>query len=77
MQPLLSETHVFEGATPSFLHDFQHVFPVFFFKVVCECDCCVILTNFEPQLEILWEALFKELLAFEGNMSAKSEVGQI
>ena len=29
MQPLLCETHGFEGAMPLFLHDFQHVFPVF------------------------------------------------
>ena len=46
----------------------------FFFKVVYECDFCAMLTNFEPQLEILWIAFLREFEAFEGKVSAKSEV---
>jgi len=51
-----------------------NMFFLYFFKVVSECDFCVILTDFEPQLEILWRVFLREFLALEGKVSAKSEV---
>ena len=51
---------------------FLHVF-----KVVSECIFYAILTDLEPQLEILWRAFLREFPAFEGKVSAKSEVEKI
>ena len=46
----------------------------FVLSVLSEWECCTILADFEPQLELLWEPFFKQVADFEGKVGAENEV---